>query len=135
MSWGIRREQGATRLMLGRLWLIRCASDRPSTPGHPNIAGHPNTWMVVWRRRLPEWNPKTKWAGSDKPGPYFKGCIRRSLREPGYPLTGCNFPKCDCGRGAEWERRCAEYARREAEGAAYREAWLTRLRHNRAAPR
>lgn len=56
MIWRIHREWGATRLELGRLWLIRCAPNRPNTLGHPPIAGHPNVWMIVWRRRLPEWN-------------------------------------------------------------------------------
>jgi hypothetical protein len=122
----IHRERGATRLELGRLWFIWCAPDRPSTPGHPNIAGRPNKWMIVWRRGLPEWDPTTKWKGADEPGPYFKGCIRRQLHEPGYPLTGCKFPKCNCGKGKEWESRCQEFERREAEGKAYREAWMRR---------
>jgi hypothetical protein len=82
----------------------------------------------------PEWNPRTKWKGSEEPGPYFKGCIRRQLKEPGYPLTGCKFPKCDCGRGEQWERRCKEFERREAEGAAYREAWLARLQEQEVSP-
>jgi len=34
---------GATWIDLGRLRLIRCAS------------GHPNVWMIVWRRNQPEW--------------------------------------------------------------------------------
>jgi len=55
----IHREDRAVRLELGRLWFIRCAPNRPSTPGHPPIAGHPNVWMIVWRRRLPEWDPKS----------------------------------------------------------------------------
>jgi hypothetical protein len=125
----IHREWGSVRIELGRLWLIWCAPDRPSTSGHPNIAGHPNKWMIVWRRTLPEWDPKTKWQGSDEPGPYFKGCIRRQLREPGDPLTGCKFPKCDCLRHLpEWKRE--ELRRLHAESAAeakrYREAWIAR---------
>jgi hypothetical protein len=36
---------GATWLDLGRLRLIWCAP------------GHPNAWMIIWRRKLPEWNP------------------------------------------------------------------------------
>lgn len=52
---------GSVRIELGRLWLIWCAPDRPSTAGHPNIPGHPNKWMVVWRRGLPEWDPTTRW--------------------------------------------------------------------------
>jgi hypothetical protein len=106
---------GAVWIDIGRLRLFRCA------------AKHPNRWMVAWRRRQPEWDPKTKWEGANEPGRFFKGCIRRQLREPG-PLTGCKFPNCDCGRGEEWERRCKEFERREAEGKAYREAWLARLK-------
>src|SRR5262249_28616839 len=47
----IQHEWGAARIEFGRLWLIRCA------PGPPNsrAAGHPNKWMIVWRRKLPEW--------------------------------------------------------------------------------
>jgi hypothetical protein len=55
--FAIHREHRATRLELGRLWFIRCASNRPSEfPGHPDIHGHPNVWMIMWRRRLPEWD-------------------------------------------------------------------------------
>ena len=121
---------GATWLDIGRLRLIRCARH----PSSNRALDPPNKWMIVWRRRLPEWNPRTKWAGSDEPGPYFKDCIRRALREPGYPLTGCKFPKCDCGRGEQWERRRAEFERREAEGAAYREAWILRQRQSKERP-
>jgi hypothetical protein len=35
---------GATWLDVGRLRLIKC------------VPRHPNSWMVVWRRGLPEWN-------------------------------------------------------------------------------
>jgi len=125
---GIRREHGATRIELGPLWLIWCAPDRPSSPGHPNIPGHPNKWMIVWRRKLPVWDPKTKWKGSSGLGPYFRDCIRRRLHEPGYPLTGCKFPKCDCGHAhPDWAHRREEFERRAAEGKTYREAWLRRL--------
>jgi hypothetical protein len=137
MSWGIRRGAehptwGAVRLELGRLWLIWCASNRPSAPGHPAIHGHPFCWMIAWKRDLPEWDPRSrwdprrKWKGSNAPGPFFKGCRRRRLHEPGYPLTGCKFPKCDCGSGEEWRRRGEEFERREAEGRAYREEWMRR---------
>jgi hypothetical protein len=61
----LRREHGATRIALGPLWLIWCAGNRPSSPGHPPIWGHPNTWMVVWRRKVPGWNPRPKFVGSD----------------------------------------------------------------------
>src|SRR5262249_41478973 len=27
--------------------------------GHPDIHGHPNVWMIVWRRNLPEFDPTT----------------------------------------------------------------------------
>jgi hypothetical protein len=69
MTWGITHDSvggnptGAVWLDLGRLRLIRCAPQ------------HPNRWMIVWRRRLPEWNPNTKWQGSDTPGPFWKGCV------------------------------------------------------------
>jgi hypothetical protein len=39
---------GAAWLDLGRLRLIRCAP------------AHPNRWMIVWRRKLPEWN-RAQW--------------------------------------------------------------------------
>src|SRR5262249_21573407 len=59
----IHREWGSVRIEIGRLWLVWCASDRPCISGypgeHPNIPGHPNTWMIVWRRALPERNPTT----------------------------------------------------------------------------
>jgi hypothetical protein len=57
----IHRESGSVRIEIGRLWLIWCAPDRPSISGysgeHPNIPGHPNRWMIVWR----EWDPTTRW--------------------------------------------------------------------------
>jgi hypothetical protein len=40
---------------LGRLWLIRCARH----PSGKRTLDHPNAWMVVWRRGLPEWDPTT----------------------------------------------------------------------------
>jgi hypothetical protein len=45
---------GAVWLELGRLRLIWCAPPRPGS------LGHPNKWMLVWRRRLPEWDRKTQ---------------------------------------------------------------------------
>jgi hypothetical protein len=57
---------GATWLNLGRLRLIWCVPDRPSSSGHPNIPGHPNKWMIVWRRRHPEWD-KESWERVIKP--------------------------------------------------------------------
>jgi hypothetical protein len=41
---------GAVWLEVGRLRLIRCAPARQGSPGHPN------SWMIVWRRGLPEWD-------------------------------------------------------------------------------
>ena len=52
-----KTADGAVRFRLGPLWLIRCAPNRPiEFPGHPDIPGHSNVWMIVWRRRLPEWD-------------------------------------------------------------------------------
>jgi|SRR5215472_13971000 len=48
---------GAVWLDIGRLRLIWCAPSRPSVSGYPDIPGHPNKWMIVWRRRLPEYVP------------------------------------------------------------------------------
>jgi hypothetical protein len=45
---------GATWIDLGPLRLIRCAGPRPGS------LGHPNKWMIAWRRGLPEWDPKTQ---------------------------------------------------------------------------
>jgi hypothetical protein len=106
---------------LGRLRLIRCAPK------------HPNTWMIVWRRKAPE-RPQTKWAGSDEPGRYWKGCDARLQRKRGVDPEDavCRFPSCDCWhrlpewRREEWERRCEEWKRRRAEGEAYRKAWMSR---------
>jgi hypothetical protein len=131
MRMGIRREHGAVRVELGRLWLIWCAPDRPSSPGHPDVAGHPNRWMIVWRRGLLECDSQTKWAGSDKPGMYWKGCAARLERARGVDPEDarCRFPNCDCCP----ERRRQEWERQRAEGAAYREEWMRRLR-NEASP-
>jgi hypothetical protein len=51
---------GAVWLDIGRLRLIRCAPK------------YLDRWMVVWRRRQPEWDPKTKWKGADEPGPFTR---------------------------------------------------------------
>jgi hypothetical protein len=50
----IRREAGATRIELGRLWFIRCAPK------------HPNKWMLVWRTG-PEWDREAleEWRDRD----------------------------------------------------------------------
>ena len=58
MSWRIQRGDGpptwgAVWIDLGPLRLIRCAGPRPGSPGHPN------KWMISWRRRLPEWNSES----------------------------------------------------------------------------
>src|SRR5262245_26497368 len=62
---------GVVWIDIGRLRLVWCAPDRPSISGypgeHPNIPGHPNKWMIVWRRKLPEWGPTT--SGRWKPLP------------------------------------------------------------------
>jgi hypothetical protein len=98
MIWRIPREDGATRIELGRLWLIRWAPNRPSTPGHPNIPGHLNVWMIVWRRKTPEWAPQTNWIGSENFGRYWRGCEARLQRARGIDPEDarCRFPKCDC---------------------------------------
>ena len=51
----IHREWGSVRIELGPLWLIRCARH----PSGRRTLDHPNAWMIVWRRGLPEWDPKT----------------------------------------------------------------------------
>jgi hypothetical protein len=57
--WCIHRSKvgghptGDVRLEFGCLWFVWCASDR--------LSGHPNRWMIVWRRGIPEFNPTTKW--------------------------------------------------------------------------
>ena|SRR5215470_4348225 len=87
-AWRIHRKWDATRLELGRLWLAWCAPPRPGSPGHPN------RWTIAWRRGLPEWNSRTKWQGSDKPGPYWKGCAARLARKRGVDPEDarCKFP-------------------------------------------
>jgi hypothetical protein len=51
----IHREWGSVRIELGPLWLIRCARH----PSGRRTLDHPNAWMVVWRRGLPEWTATT----------------------------------------------------------------------------
>ena len=81
--WRIHREQGATRLELGRLWFIRCAPNRPSEfPGHPDIHGHPNVWMIVWRRRLPEWDRDS-----------YERIIKPMSREERHRYFAAKFPR------------------------------------------
>jgi hypothetical protein len=66
---------------------------------HPNIPGHPFRWMIVWRRRLPEWNPRTYWIGNEKFGRYWRGCVARLERARAGDLhhgPSCRFPKCGC---------------------------------------
>jgi len=98
MALRIHREWGSVRIELGRLWLIRCARSGRQT------LDHPNAWMIVWRRRLPEWDPQTKWKGNDKPGRYWKGCDARLQRKRGVDPEDavCAFPKCDCSNGGAW---------------------------------
>ena len=134
MARRIHREHGAVRLELGRLWFIWCARDRPSSPGHPNIPGHPTKWMIVWRRGLPEWNPRTKWKGSDAPGPYWRGCEARLQRKRGVDPEDarCRFPNCDdlgCLHHLSEQKRAELkrlHAARAAESKRYRDAWRRR---------
>jgi len=98
----IRRGDGhptwdAVWIDIGRLRLIRCAP------------GHPNKWMIAWRRGLPEWDPQTKWEGSDKPGRYWKGCAARLQRKRGVDPEDaiCRFPNCDCCAMKMTDRRTA----------------------------
>jgi len=71
--------------------------------------------MIAWRRRLPEWNSRTEWEGSDKPGPYWKGCDARLQRARGVDPEDaiCRFPKCECRQSdqavAEWQARLAAW--------------------------
>ena len=91
----IHREHGSVRIELGRLWLIRCAR----YPSGRRTLDHPNAWMLVWRRKLPEWNPATKWQGSEEPGPYWRGCDSRLKGKDDYGhFARCLFPDCDCWR-------------------------------------
>src|SRR5262245_3542846 len=88
--------------------------------------------MIVWRRGVSEWDPKTKWQGSDKPGPYWKGCDARLQRKRGVDPEDaiCRFPNCDCLRHLP-EREREELKRidaeRKAERKSYKEQWTTRL--------
>jgi hypothetical protein len=102
-------------LHVGRLWLLWCA------------LRHPNRWMIVWQRGLPEWDSRTKWKGSDKPGPYWKGCTARLERKRGVAPEDarCRFPNCDCMKLSEDEKK--EWERLRAERVAYREGWVRRL--------
>jgi len=122
---------GAVWIDFGRLRLIRCARH----PSGRRTLDHPNAWMIVWRRGLPEWDPQTKWEGSDTPGSYWKGCDARLERKRGANPEDarCRFPKCDCWRRLpewrrkEWDDHCEEWKRRRTEGEAYREEWKRRL--------
>jgi hypothetical protein len=95
----IHRERGAVRIDLGSM--VR--------------REHPNRWTIAWRRKLPEWDPRTKWAGSDKPGTYWKGCGARLQRARGVAPEDarCRFPKCECRQNdqavAEWQARLAAW--------------------------
>jgi len=88
--------------------------------------------MVVWRQSLPEWDPKTKWEGSDDPGPYWRGCDARLQRKRGVDPEDaiCRFPNCDCLSHLP-ERQREELKRlhveRAEEGKRYKEAWLRKL--------
>jgi hypothetical protein len=122
---------GAVWVDIGRLRLIWCAPDRPSTPGHPNIPGHPGRWMIVWRRATPEWDPRTKWQGSNEPGPCWRGCNARLQRKCGVDPEDarCGFPNCDCLRqlsGWKREELKRHHAERAAESEHYKSAWLKR---------
>jgi hypothetical protein len=125
----MKSEYGAKWFDIGRLRFIWCAAKPPSV--------HPNVWMIVWRRKLPAWaGPRSKWLGSDTPGPYWKGCTARLERARGVAQEDavCRFPKCDCWhrlpeeRRGEWDQRREEWERRRAEGAAYTEEWKRKLR-------
>jgi hypothetical protein len=74
---------GSLRIEIGRLWLIRCAPDRPNSPGHPPIPGHPHKWMIVWHRNLPEWNRRSY---------EFLQCMSKSAREEYFAAL---FPRID----------------------------------------
>ncbi|PWT77744.1 MAG: hypothetical protein C5B58_16345 [Acidobacteria bacterium] len=112
----IHREWGSLRIELGSLWLIRCAPE------------HPNRWMVVWRRGLPERDPRAKWMGSEKPGSYWRGCDARLQRARGVDPEDalCRFPNCTCANISPEEKQ--EWERLRAERLAYRERWLAKLR-------
>jgi hypothetical protein len=106
----IHREWGSVRIELGPLWLIRCAP------------GHPNKLMRVWRRGLPEWNPRTHWIGNEKPGKFWRGCVARLERmRAGDIINGprCRFPKCNCPPPSPEiiaELKALAKARREGNG-------------------
>src|SRR5262245_59264694 len=114
---------GAVWLDLGRLRLIWC------------VPKHPNRWMILWRRGLSEWDPKTKWAGSETPGPFWRSCDARLQRKRGVDPADapCRFPKCECwrhlpkSRREEWDHRRQEWERAQAESAAYVQRWKATL--------
>jgi len=83
--------------------------------------------MIIWRRGLPEWNPRTKWEGSSEPGCYWKDCAARLERKRGVDPEDavCRFPHCDCARLSPQEQEERERVR--AERSAYREEWVRRL--------
>jgi hypothetical protein len=70
---------GTAWLDIGRLRLIWCARH----PGGERTLDHPNKWMIVWRRKLPEFDPTTK--GQWKTLPDLKQDLEfdwRGRREP-----------------------------------------------------
>jgi hypothetical protein len=95
--------------------------------------------MIVWRRGLPEWHPKTKWEGSNEPGPYWKRCDARLKRTRGVDPEDaiCRFPNCDClhhlpeQKQQELKRLHAERAQ---EGKRYKEAWMRKLEEQARKP-
>src|SRR5215831_10284547 len=98
----LHREWGSVRIELGRLWLIRCARH----PSGRRTLDHPNAWMTCWRRKLPEWDPATKWQGSEEPGPYWRGCDSRLKDKDDYGhFARCLFPDCECRKGRSASRR------------------------------
>ena len=69
----VQCEHGATRLEFGRLWFVWCAV----APANSRAHGHPNKWMIVWRRNNPVWRGSL--LNPDKyPMPWT--IVRRRLR-------------------------------------------------------
>ena len=53
----IQHERGAVWVEFGRLWLTRCAP------------AHPNEWMLVWRRKRPDFYASSAFSAAASSAP------------------------------------------------------------------
>jgi hypothetical protein len=112
---------GAMWTDVGRLRLIWCTPNRPSSPGHPDIAGHPNVWMIVWRRKLPEWDQES-----------YERVIRPMSMEEKNRYFAARFPRIEGANGKPRFDVAATIAKKDAHEVAAKLPVLTKLARNLA---